>query len=540
MNDYSLVLTLGHNASAIAIKNGAIVVGYEEERFTHKKADSTFAIHSISECMNYLPEDARPTVYVNHWFLDGALPEENKYWRESILKDIVNPRAIVSLEHLGISHHDGHMHSAEAFIGSDFPDHQAWVIDGFGTAGECISIYDVTNGKSKLRDRYFGFSHSLGMFYQYATSYMGMEMHNHEYKILAYEVHFLSKYKNQAIQMESIASEHAWAWFQSLGQINSRTDPILSLDALPAVKDLVGKTIDDVILRLGFSSVDLQLKRYIASRFTQLYVEKCVEHLVDMYKPTNLVVSGGFFYNVKINNLLIRKIPGKFSAMPLAGDQGAGLGVYVAAGNDLFWPDHLFWGHRDLSVMPSGEGIIVSHNDNETLDMASHYINKHGMINIVRGSMEFGPRSLCNTSTIALPDISMNNFINDINDRTNEMPMAPVMTHSQAVNRFEYVDKVHKSLEYMITALDYRAGMAETMVGAAHYYADRDVWTGRPQIVDANDPVMMPLLNTFGPLINTSFNYHGVPIVNSVVDIQYTHSKQRSKSENVYTIVQGV
>lgn len=539
MSDINLVLTLGHNASAIAIQDGHIVAGYEEERFSLKKADSNFPIHSINECLNHLPSGAEPTVFVNHWFLDGKLPAENKYWRPNVLNYVVNAKEIISLDSLGITHHDGHMHSAEAFVGDDFPDHQAWVIDGFGTAGECISIYDVKNGKSSLSHRYFGFGHSLGMFYQYATSYMGMEMHNHEYKILAYEVHFMTEYENLRFVMDSIANEHAFTWFNSLGDIASRTDPMLSLDALPAIKDLVGKTLDDVLLRLGMSTADLHTKRYVCSRFTQLYVENCIGLLFAKLQPENLVVSGGFFYNVKINNWLARHVKGKFSAMPLAGDQGAGLGVYVASGRELIWPGHLFWGKRNLSFNMTHNGVVRSDSSDETADMAKKCIDKYGFVNIVRGAMEFGPRALCNTSTIALPTKDMNNIINHVNNRTSEMPMAPVMSRSQANKFFEHTDKVYNSLDYMITALDYKPGMAELVPGVAHYYKERDTSTGRPQIINPDDTMMNSLLDAYGPLINTSFNYHGVPIVNTVADAVFTHSKQRSRSENVYTIIEG-
>lgn len=545
MSNHALLLTLGHNSSAIALHNGRVLAGYEEERFSGLKSDSAFPAKAIAAAAEFIPNDAEVDVYVGHWFLDGKLPEPNKYWQPDTLKLLVKVNRIISLNDLGITHHDSHDLSAKSFVDgySGFPSsYMSLVIDGFGTHGECISVYSVSGDSRKLTNRFYGFEKSLGMFYQYATSYMGMMMHNHEYKILAYEVHFLTKYPELAERMDELTANAANAWFSSLDTISAAMDPMLSLTALPAVKDHVGMILDDVMLQLGFTNPDQQTLRIICSRFTQLYVEKCVMNLIAWLKPTNLVVSGGFFYNVKINNMLIKAIPGKFSAMPLAGDQGAGIGVFVAGGNKFYWPGHLNWGHRNLNLSQTEmgvPGIIQTHDSMATTAVAKGIIENYGFVNIVRGSMEFGPRALCNTSTIAIPDMNYVKQINDMNQRTNEMPMAPVMTRLEVFRRFENSLKVHGSLEYMITALDYKNSMADDVYGAAHYYYDTETFTGRPQIAQDNDSVMNELLGKFGPLINTSFNYHGVPIVNTIDDIMYTHCKQRSHNGNVYTIVQG-
>ena len=42
----------------------------------------------------------------------------------------------------------------------------------------------------------------------------------------------------------------------------------------------------------------------------------------------NVIVCGGPFYNVKLNNSIFEAIDGLFCAMPLAGDQGAAIGLY--------------------------------------------------------------------------------------------------------------------------------------------------------------------------------------------------------------------
>jgi predicted NodU family carbamoyl transferase len=149
--------------------------------------------------------------------------------------------------------------------------------------------------------------------------------------------------------------------------------------------------------------------------------------------------------------------------------------------------------------------------------------------------MEFGPRALCNTSTLSLPTLQNAEFINKMNDRTNEMPFALVMTDGQAKDLFEDIDKIHRSLEYMIVTRRFKRGKQVGLEGGAHYYPLQDMYTCRPQIT--RDPLMVSLLEEFGPLINTSFNYHGQPIVYDQKTIEAAHENE-SKYYNITTIVE--
>ena len=229
--------------------------------------------------------------------------------------------------------------------------------------------------------------------------------------------------------------------------------------------------------------------------------------------------------------MLAKLTPGKTCILPLAGDQGCGLGVYNRYFGDLIWPDHLYWGHRDLDFACDDPSMVSF----DTMEDAMFDIDKElstvGFVNIVRGAMEFGPRALCNTTTLATPFSSVGATINRINDRTNEMPFALVMSKEQADDLFVDVDHIHKSLGYMICTRDFKPGKAEELLGGAHYYPDLAVYTCRPQITE--DPYILGLLKVHGPLINTSYNYHGVPIVLGEAQIKHTHSMQQSTAPDV-------
>ncbi len=525
---YDLAISLGHNSSAVLVKDGRVLAGYEEERFTGVKSESSFPINAIEALRKRyrLPKDT--DFYLGHWFINSRIPDiSNKHVNWEYLRSTF-PNGQWSSLSPDLTHHDSHLESAMAFASPFEEEYHCVVMDGFGSFGECMSIYQVNGEKYRLLHRVFGFEKSMGMLYQYATAFMGMKMHNHEYKMLAYEVHLQEVLEPwEVINLKMIAEEEATRYIKLTHnlQLTSEFDPVTDLAALPNVQLAINKMLTSVLKRMDLLQASEYDKRVVISWFVQHVVEMVVLTYVALYQPKNLLVVGGLFYNVKLNHMLANNVKGKFCAMPLAGDQGAALGVYQAHKGDLVWPDTLCWGDRDLDFDKSDlpEGFYVMDPLEATAFMDQRLSNQ-GWVNMVRGKMEFGPRALCNTSTIAIPNVEITANINRANDRTMEMPMAPVMTRKQADDHFSGVSKIHKSLEYMIVTRTYLPGEADKMRGAAHFYPEEKVFTGRPQITE--DPMMGYLLNRHGPLVNTSFNFHGVPIVNTEAQILDTHRKQ--------------
>lgn len=529
---HALALTLGHNSSAVLIVDGQVVCGYEQERFSSVKSDSHFPRDAIMEIhrRHNLPRDTK--VCVGHWFLDHQLPREsNKYWDEKFLYDLMPDCEILSLDR-EFSHHDSHLESAMVFAGREFTSNcTAMVIDGFGSSGECFSIYHVTGGGYKLLKRWFGFEKSLGLLYQYATAFLGMKMHNHEYKMLAYEVH-LHALDYDIVKLNGLIAKEVQERLQHLFKdgLNPTTDGFLSLTALPAIQQIIDEDLSDFLMEMGAGDASIHNKRCLVSYYVQNVVEGVVTGVADLYTAGgDLLLAGGLFYNVKLNSILAKRTTGRTCILPLAGDQGCGLGVYQRYFGDLEWPQHLAWGQRDLTFSVDGvENMVSFECMDDAMATIINELHNTGFVNIVRGAMEFGPRALCNTTTLAIPDPEIGRMINEVNDRTNEMPFALVVTEDQANAMFYDCGKVHRSLEYMICTRDFKSGHWEGVEGGAHYYPDLMIHTCRPQIT--TDAHLVALLSEFGPLINTSFNFHGVPIVLGEQQIKYTHSMQQRSS----------
>jgi len=135
-----LLITLGHNSSAILVKDDKVLCGYEEERLSHVKSDSSFPSLSIHQILKYYPEAKLEVtkIYISHWFWSWELTE-NKYYRPKYLK--VNfPNAVVESVNYNNTHHDLHAKSLWNFLDGD-DSGLTIVADGFGNFGECLSIY---------------------------------------------------------------------------------------------------------------------------------------------------------------------------------------------------------------------------------------------------------------------------------------------------------------------------------------------------------------------------------------------------------------
>lgn len=537
MND--LLLTLGHNSSAILVGPSddgkrEIICGYEEERLTLKKSDSSFPINAIRRCLEVAQIQSVRDVYVTHWAPDGQIESmSKKHWDPSALPEHKHIVATTSL-----THHDTHAHAAMWYAmskpGLKPADTMIFVIDGFGNFGEHISIYQMTGWGPKLVRRFFGYDGSLGLMYQYMTSFMGMKMHEDEYKILGYEVLIHQVDVDFNLLHKKIHNEitrYLDGYFDNKVLVG-KFDPLIRLDALPAIqKNLIDRWVK-LCNELELDDPTSHEARIVLSYYVQSVLEGVVTTLVRVYNPTNLICSGGVFYNVKLNRKLAELIKGKLCVYPLAGDQGNALGLYSVA-NDLKWPGHLCWGKRPSEMFPEhANSLIKTRNIEDTITKVLHEISLRGICNLVRGAMEFGPRALCNTSTLGLPTPPIVNRINRMNGRNTVMPMAPVMNRAQYLDRMKLTDKIHLSEHHMIVALPYKDKAHVDVLGAAHPYEDE--YTGRPQVLD-NDPIMDYLLTYFPVLINTSFNVHGRPIAYTFEDVVANHNHQR-KMEPITTV----
>jgi carbamoyltransferase len=551
----ALMLTLGHHASAVYF-DGEKAIGYEEERLNRIKSTSAYPALSIAEIEKQVTIERGSKVLVSHWFdkLDFH-KESNKYFDKSHFDALVEK---YSLEPVFLSekftHHDAHAWSVVSFLRDQFrsennehlkngqPIHVI-AADGYGTNQEVFSIYELAHKDARpvLLNRYYGYGYSLGLMYQYATSFCGMKENQDEYKFLGYETYIndvLDKY--DVIELRRLALEQAKNMVEAMV---SRSDSrpafwrsnrsLVNTDLLGATKSNWRDIFNDVLVRVAPGEIPNRNVRIIIGHYIQELIEGVMLEMLEQYNVFNVALSGGIFYNVKLNNRIFSHVPGLFTVVPLAGDQGCGVGMYEAHIGGFKWSD-LKWSNRpsfkDWRASLSAEdyekygGYIKYFDESQRVDalvLTTRALKNDELVNVVKSRMEFGPRALCSTTTLANPTKKNVEIINDLNDRDTVMPMAPVMLADEVCEYFNLKDntKTVGSDKFMILTYDYSKPDIEAYGGVAHKYPDRDVWSGRPQLVNHNDTFMFNLLNSLDSkhrvLINTSFNAHGRPIVYS-------------------------
>lgn len=483
-----LLLTLGHGSSAIAIVDGVITSGYEEERLTGEKSTSKFPVNAIKRC-KFRHYD---TIFVSHWNPLAWLPSmEPKHWR----LDLLPPhRNLVTVDR-DFTHHDCHAYSALAFAN---PSYHAYTIvaDGFGNFGETISIYGPD---MQLLQRARGYLTSVGLMYQYAATSLGLKPNQDEFKLLGYEAQLCIEERAKCEGHITKIVETMLSRILSV-RVGEDDDPLFDIASLVKVQDYWHN----------------EFSRYFGSKphvayVAQAVLERVILYLVDLHHMTHVRLAGGSFMNVKLTMMIEQAVRGNVCTMPLSGDQGAALGLYKRANPKWHMPANLYWGVRNIDPFEAYNTRFFK-NKLGISSAIRELLQQDKIINVVSGDMEFGPRALCNTSTIALPTSENVAYINMINGRNTIMPMGPVVSMDAFLEHFTPCGSM-LSCYYMATAVKYNKYMVDDIMGVVHPWMEEESFTGRPQILTDLTHIVYDAVQFYGVLINTSFNIHGHPIV---------------------------
>ena len=574
MVDKSLLLTLGHNSSAVFI-DGDFIIGYEQERFSGLKADSQFPQDCINEIIkNVTVEKMKDcNIFISHWFDFDNTNIPNKYITEN---DLSNLKSISNNIHYvtpDFTHHDAHAYSAKAFFNYHFnkrkehsivknaiekcPKINIIVADGFGNEGEVISLYEMNYSQAdknpKLIHRVYGYRNSIGLMYQYATSFVGMKENQDEYKFLGYEAHideYLNKNEieklNEYIKYQvSVLKE---GFENCTGKDNyTKEDSIINFSELKNTKEYFNSFFASALNSVWSDEYENNyndeekefIQRTIVAYVLQQTVEKFFSYVVDKFDMHNIIVTGGSFYNVKLNNSIYEKIDGLYCAMPLAGDQGAAFGMYDKYIDKQINFETLCIGKRNFygAEKVFGKNFYKEATDELAFEIARKIADGY-IVDVVHSSMEFGPRALMHTSSLFIPSTENTAQNNSNNLRNEVMPCAPVLTKKNADILFgeNNIDRVIGSDEFMILTHNYLKPYSELYGGVMHKIVLKDGFTGRPQIVRHNtfeEKILdyVEELTDLKCIVNTSFNKHGTPILFSMKQIKddYNFQKEHSK-----------
>ncbi|MFH0732507.1 MAG: carbamoyltransferase C-terminal domain-containing protein [Candidatus Omnitrophota bacterium] len=264
-----------------------------------------------------------------------------------------------------------------------------------------------------------------------------------------------------------------------------------------------------------------------------------LRNLINMPK-FNIVLSGGIFANVLLNQKIseLSFIDG-MHIHPNMGDGGLAFGASLEKA--MLRKEYKNIKIRDVFLGPQPSGDIdkligayklceiKSFEGADIFYYTAKILKNGGIVGIVEGRMEYGPRALCHRSIICNPfNRAINTTLNRMLMRTEFMPFAPIILDKDVDAYFDDVSNKKFAMEFM--TITCRTNKLFQQHAAAANHVDN---TTRPQIVFPETGSIYNVLTHFkeltgcSVLINTSFNLHGEPIVNTYEDAIRTFLKSK-------------
>ena len=539
-----------HDSSACIIKDGKLLAAAEEERFTHYKHGkrpipfSTYELpfHAIDYCLSVAGIHLKDIDHIAYSFDPNLLigqeskgnPEiaipfypdgegkisGNANWNNLFLASILNaPAQLVDgwPHHLQkrfigskisdwqwhfVEHHTAH--AASAFYPSPFKEAAILTLDGRGETTSTTYGIGMDNEMTRINE--VPLPHSLGLLYENLTTHLGFLHSSDEYKVMALASYGTPKYADAFRDIIKIDVN---------GQYRIENENLVS----------------------RFGSARLRHEPFTDFHFDlacslQFVLQESVLELVNWLqaatKQKNLVMAGGVALNCVLN-ARIRDLSAfeNVWVQPASGDSGTALGaaMYVdiqerkPAQRD-FVMEHAYWGpeYSDTEIETFLKLAKVPYQKMENVAAETAALLAEDMIiGWFQGRMEFGPRALGSRSILASPISSnMQARLNEVKDREDFRPVAPVVLEEEAANWFKNAIQS----PFMLFVNEVRSEVADKIPAVRHIDGTARIQT----INEKQHPKYYNLLKAFKEftgvpvLVNTSFNTLGKPIVCSPRD----------------------
>ena len=538
INSYILGLNFLHSdTSACIFKNGKLIAAAEEERFTRLKHTSNFPINAINFCLNEaeIKFSDIDTVTINSnpftSFQKKILFTLKNFKRYKLaFKSISNIKKKVSLKKLisqnfdsensfkgkirYVDHHISHILSSSSYSG--FEKSVNLSIDGFG---DFASAAWGTSEQNKISiDSKVFFPHSMGIFYQSITQFLGFKKYGDEYKVMG-----LSSYGNPTYQKQlskllyntdegyKLNLKYFIHQDQNIFK-NNKTGQIEYFDLYSQeLKNLIGdeRKFDDEINQRHMDIAKSAQVVYENTLFTLL------TSLYQKYKIKNLTLSGGCAMNSVANGKILKKTPfEKVYISPNPGDAGGSIGsaLFFLLEKGQKIENNINYAYlgsnysdEDIEQVISQKDLkknffVKKYSDKDLYNFISDQLCLSKIIGWFQGKMEWGARALGNRSILAdARNPKIKDIINKkIKKRESFRPFAPAILEEFTSQWFE----IDKDVPYMSEVYKILKNKVNDLPGITHVDG-----TGRLQTVTKSNN------NKFYCLIKNFYNKTNIPIV---------------------------
>lgn len=541
---YVLGINVGHDSGATLLTESGVVAAVNEERLSRKKLHTGFPELAIEEVLRVggvrLPElnviategrrispqpDSVATIRESRWTRKAILAlgaDRVLLGTEAGLRlvDLVFA-PVTALAHQRersyfrargfegeFSYIDHHLcHAASAYYTQRHANGLAITLDASGE-GYCSRVYRCEGGSMRLVHSMPCF-HSPAYYYALVTAIIGHSPMRHEGKVTGLAafgdpdeveevLRSFLRYDRRTLSFRNLDRYYVGA----LSHLRAALDRFSKEDVAAGIQayseKLVSQYIRDVVARFGGG------------------------------EPCHLFLAGGFFANVKVNQVIqeLPEVAGTY-IFPNMGDGGLNMGAALVEGfqrrgfaqpidiGDVYWGA----GYPETEVVEAlhSRGATFSQPPDLARAIAEKIVTGRVVGRFV-GRTEYGPRALGNRSILySAIDPSVNQWLNSRLRRTEYMPFAPYVRELDAAEYFELPAKDDKPYRFMTMTCRATERCKRDAPGVVHVDG-----TARPQIVTRDtSPGYYDILTEYqkltgiGVLVNTSFNMHEEPIVNT-------------------------
>jgi carbamoyltransferase len=538
MSDEVITLGLGgatHDFTAALAVNGRIVVAIAEERLTREKHAVDIARMSSDfgttaelqrqavDWLRYVIEK-RPFERALEYIFDATGVEPAKI---AMVGHCCDPR-LLPAELAGVSrarfnHHLAH--AASSYLASPFPDAAVLVADGAGDRIRGSAQLEATSayhGRGEALDRLWrvGDPHSIGGLYEAATAMVGFHPLE-EGKTMALASFGSNRWYEPLSELVTLLDDGRYAFGAETADIRRVPDRISKISLLRQATGVGERPTDE-------EKADLARAVQMVTEDVLLHV---ANHLHTLTRSRSLCIAGGVGLNSVANHRILAD--GRYDDLfiqPFAGDGGLAIGTALLAAHRAIpgGPPREPMRSAFLGRIYSDEEILAAIGRHGELLRTSDHANverrtaellaRGDVVGWFQGGAEWGPRALGNRSILADPRDLASKRALDARVKVREVfrPYAPAVLRE---NQNLYFELEHES-PYMLLVAPVRSERAAEIPAVVHVDG-----TARIQTVDReSNPRFARLLDAFGTLtgvpmlLNTSFNLHGEPIVETPDD----------------------
>jgi len=536
------------DSSACLVLDGRLIAAAEEERFRRIKHWAGFP----SEAIKYVLAEAGISLDQVDRLAINTDPKANilkkigfalakKPDLKLILDRIKNAKERMSLDDelaaafpgqkfrgsfCHVEHHLAHLSSS--YLVSPFDEAVLVSVDGFGDFSS--AAWGLGTGAKIEKAGQVYFPHSLGIFYQALTQYLGFPHYGDEYKVMGLAPYGEPLFLDEMRQIVHLQDDGGFRLNLEYFRHHKEKIDYEWENGEPRVGKLYSEKLKGLLGDPRDSKGEMtQRYRNVARSVQAMYEEAffhLLNHLHQQYSIDSLALAGGCAMNSVANGKIYRETPFKNCYIQsAAGDAGGAIGaayfVWHQEANKArsFYMDHSYWGpsysSNDIKALlesssdaleQAGCRFELIEDEAELCGFTAEALAGGNVVGWFQGRMEWGPRALGNRSILGDPRrADMKDILNrKIKRRESFRPFAPSIVREAVPQWFETDDDV----PFMMQVFQIREERRDAIPAVTHVDG-----SGRLQTVSkATNPRYHRLIMEFAnrtdvPMVlNTSFN----------------------------------